>query len=90
MCDSPAGGEMTRPDVAAADRPHLLLYLIAAAAILFGLWGRFKGLGAWPLSDDEYYTARSVEDILRIGTPEYDCGGWYLRGLPYMYLVALV
>ena len=73
---------------AGADSPSALLYFIAAAAVLFGLWGRFKGLGTWPLSDDEYYTARAVQDILRAGTPEYDCGGWYTRGLPFQYVSA--
>lgn len=73
-----------------ADSPGALLYLLTAAAIAFGLWGRFKGLGAWPLADDEYYMARAVQDILRVGTPQYECGGWYVRGLPYQYLVALL
>jgi hypothetical protein len=73
-----------------AASPGAFLYLLTAAAVAFGLWGRFKGLGAWPLADDEYYMARAVQDILRVGTPQYECGGWYVRGLPYQYLVALL
>lgn len=68
--------------------PQALLYVITAAAVLLGLWGRFKGLGAWPLNSDEYYIARSVEDILRTGLPGYDCGGYYIRGLAFQYVVA--
>ena len=70
--------------------PPVLLYVITAAAVLLGLWARFKGLGAWPLNSDEYYIARSVEDILRTGLPEYDCGGYYVRGLAFQYPVALL
>ena len=65
--------------------PPTLLYLITAAAVLLGVWGRFKGLGTWPLNSDEYYIARSVEDILRTGLPGYDCGGYYVRGLAFQY-----
>lgn len=89
MNDRSAAGRMTVPAAAAPETTPAFLYFIAAAACLFGIWGRFKGLGTWPLSDDEYYTARAVQDILRVGVPQYDCGGWYLRGLPYLYLVAL-
>lgn len=90
MRGKPADTTTERSGAAIADSPAALLYFIAAAAILLGLWGRFKGLGAWPLSDDEYYTARAVQDILRVGTPEYDCGGWYVRGVPFQYLAALL
>lgn len=90
MPGTPAEIRMAIRGTSGAASPSALFYLIAAAAILFGLWGRFKGLGAWPLSDDEYYTARAVQDILRVGTPEYDCGGWYTRGLPFQYLAGLI
>jgi hypothetical protein len=70
--------------------PSPLLYVIAAAAVLLGLWGRFKGLGVWPLNADEYYIARSVQNILRTGLPEYACGGLYIRGLAFQYVVALL
>ena len=70
--------------------PPMLLYVITVAAVLLGLWGRFKGLGTWPLNSDEYYIARSVEDILRTGLPGYDCGGYYVRGLAFQYPVALL
>ena len=72
------------------ESPHWLIYALTAAAVLFGLWGRFKGLGAAPLSADEYYIARSVEDILRTGLPEFDCGGYYTRGLLFQYTLALL
>jgi len=90
VSDRSAGRETFGSDANIPDSPSALLYFIAAAAVLFGIWGRFKGLGTWPLSDDEYYTARAVQDILRVGWPEYDCGGWYLRSLPSQYLSALL
>lgn len=76
------------PASAADERPHPFLYFITTAAVLLGLWARFKGLGTWPLSSDEYYIARSVEDILRTGLPQYDCGGFYTRGLLFQYVLA--
>ena len=71
-----------RNSASTQESPSTLLGLITVAAVVFGLWGRFKGLGTWPLADDEYYMARAVQDILRVGLPEFECGGWYLRGLP--------
>jgi Dolichyl-phosphate-mannose-protein mannosyltransferase len=68
-------------------RKWLLLPLVLVA-VSAGLYGRFKGLGTWPLAVDEYYIARSVENILRLGLPEYDCGGFYTRGVVFQYLVA--
>ncbi len=68
--------------------PPAWLYVITTGAILAGLWARFKGLGTWPLNADEYYIARSVENVLRSGLPHYDCGGFYIRGLTFQYLVA--
>ncbi len=29
-----------------------------------GIYARFKGLGKWPLAVDEYYIAKSVNNIL--------------------------
>jgi hypothetical protein len=65
-----------------------LLLLAAAAATLAGLYGRFKGLGAWPLGVDEFYVSRSVDHILLTGLPGFPCGGYYTRGLLFQYLVA--
>jgi hypothetical protein len=69
------------------------LFLVAAltvAALLIGVYARFEGLGKWPFGVDEYYTARSVQNILRAGLPEYACGGFYTRGLLVQYLAALL
>jgi hypothetical protein len=65
----------------------LLLVLIPAAA-LFGLYGRFKGIGTWPLGVDEFYISRSIDHVLATGLPAFPCGGYYTRGLLYQYLVA--
>jgi len=64
------------------------LLLLAAAAVLAGLYGRFKGLGTWPLGVDEFYISRSIDNVLRSGLPQFPCGGYYTRGLLYQYLVA--
>jgi hypothetical protein len=67
-------------------RAPLLILAIGAAAA--GLYGRFKGLGTWPLGVDEFYISRSIDNILSSGVPRFSCGGYYTRGLAYQYLVA--
>lgn len=66
----------------------LLVALLAALG--FGLYGRFAGLGKWPFGVDEYYSSRSIDNILRTGLPRFACGGFYVRGLTYQYAVAAV
>lgn len=75
---------------AAQDDSPLWLWVVAAAALLAGLYGRFKGLGAAPLGVDEFYVSRSVDNILRTGLPEFLCGGYYNRGPLYQYLVSAI
>lgn len=65
-----------------------LLPLLGAVALLAGLYGRFKGIGTWPLGVDEYYISRSIDNVMRSGLPKFACGGYYTRGLLYQYLVA--
>src|SRR6201999_522014 len=67
-----------------------VLYIAATLALLLGIYARLKGLGAAPIEADEYYILRSVQNILRVGVPEYACGGYYPRGLAYQYLVTLL
>lgn len=69
-------------------RLRVPLVLIGAAALIAGLYGRFKGLGRWPLGVDEFYISRSIDNILRSGLPHFSCGGYYNRGTFYQYLVA--
>lgn len=69
-------------------REHPWLTALALGAVVAGIYVRFKGLGAWPLGIDEYYTARAIENVLRSGLPEYACGGWYTRGILVQYLAA--
>ncbi len=64
------------------------LYIVVAAALLAGLYGRFVGLGLWPLGVDEFYISRSIDNILRTGLPGFSCGGYYNRGVLYQYWVA--
>lgn len=69
------------------EAPRWLLAL-TALAVGVGVFARFKGLGAAPFSVDEYYLARSIEDVLRTGLPLFDCGGYYVRGVLLQYLSA--
>lgn len=67
---------------------RVLLLLVGAAALLAGLYGRFKGIGTWPLGVDEFYISRSVDNVLRTGLPQFPCGGYYTRALLFQYIVA--
>jgi len=67
---------------------NLLWYSIMFIALGVGIYVRFKGIGKWPLTEDEYYIATSVKNILVSGLPKYQYGGYYLRGLLYQYLAA--
>jgi hypothetical protein len=66
----------------------MTLWLMLAAALLAGLYGRFVGLGHWPLGVDEFYISRSIDNLMRSGLPAFPCGGYYTRGLLYQYAVA--
>jgi len=78
------------PQSAVRDWTLRLTLIVTLLATAFGLYGRFRGLGKWPLGVDEFYIARSVDNLLRTGVPRFLCGGWYTRGLSYQYLVASV
>jgi Dolichyl-phosphate-mannose-protein mannosyltransferase len=67
---------------------RVLVLLLGAAALLAGMYGRFKGIGTWPLGVDEFYISRSIDNVMRSGLPKFACGGYYTRGLLYQYLVA--
>lgn len=66
----------------------VVCHSIMLLAIALGIYVRMKGLGQWPLADDEYYIAKSVKNILASGVPKFQCGGYYTRGLLYQYLAA--
>jgi hypothetical protein len=74
-------------DVRPASLRVLLLFAVPAAALI-GLYGRFKGIGTWPLGVDEFYISRSIDHVLATGLPGFPCGGYYTRGLLYQYTVA--
>jgi hypothetical protein len=65
-----------------------LLLIVGIGAALAGLYGRFKGIGIWPLGVDEFYISRSIDNVLHSGLPKFPCGGYYTRGLLFQYLVA--
>ena len=68
------------------EKKYSFLMWTTIVAILFGAYFRLKGLGKWPLCIDEYYIAKSVGNIIKNGLPEFECGGYYTRGLIYQYL----
>jgi hypothetical protein len=74
------------PERTSAVRWLLLVLGLAAAAA--GLYGRFKGIGIWPLGVDEFYISRSIDHVLQTGLPRFPCGNFYTRGLLYQYVVA--
>ena len=56
--------------------------------MIVGALARFWALGKWPLAIDEYYFARSVQNLLQFGIPKFPCGGLYVRGLALQYVSA--
>jgi hypothetical protein len=66
------------------------LALFTAVCLVAGTLARFWGLGRWPLAIDEYYFARSVQNVLHYGIPRFPCGGLYVRGLLLQYAAALL
>ncbi|HEX4241915.1 MAG TPA: glycosyltransferase family 39 protein [Steroidobacteraceae bacterium] len=66
----------------------ILLLAVVPAALAFGIYGRFKGLGTWPLGVDEFYMSRSIDHVLSTGLPRFPCGGYYSRGILFQYLTA--
>jgi hypothetical protein len=57
-------------------------------AVGLGIFGRFSGLGSFPLAVDEYYFVQSVKAILEHGVPAFETGGYYSRALLVQYLTA--
>src|ERR1700722_13700446 len=66
------------------------LGMVTAAALVAGIYGRFKGIATAPLGVDEFYMSRSIDFLMRTGLPHFPCGGYYTRGVLYQYLVALL
>jgi hypothetical protein len=65
-----------------------VLTVVTAACLVAGTLARFWELGKWPLAIDEYYFARSVQNLLHFGIPKFPCGGLYVRGLLLQYVCA--
>ena len=65
-----------------------ILYVIFASSIVLGLYARYVGIGLWSIGDDEFHTGQSVRYILEMGVPSFPCGGYYMRGIFYQYLLA--
>ena len=58
--------------------------------VAIGCITRFRGIGTWPFAGDEFLMAASIRNILDNGLPAFDCGGYYVRGFPFQYIVALL
>jgi hypothetical protein len=67
---------------------HALAAIAVPLALLVGFYGRFKGLGSWPLGVDEFYISRSIDHVLETGLPAFPCGGYYTRGILFQYVAA--
>lgn len=66
---------------------RMLLVLLSILALV-GFFIRVSGIGSAPLSVDEYYTVKSVQNILKYGLPQFDTGGYYTRGILFQYVLA--
>jgi hypothetical protein len=62
------------------------LVFLAIAAFIAGLFFRFWDLGGAPLAVDEYFLGTSTLNTAKYGLPQFDCGGYYTRGVLLQYL----
>ena len=68
---------------------NLVYWQIAAfISITLGIYARFIGLNTWSFATDEYFIAKSTDFILEKGVPQFECGGYYMRGLLMQYFIA--
>ncbi len=65
-----------------------ILWIPTILAIIAGVYLRLKGLDKAPFTIDEYYIATSVQNIIEKGIPEFNCGGYYTRGILYQYILS--
>ncbi|MFQ5583412.1 MAG: ArnT family glycosyltransferase, partial [Calditrichia bacterium] len=72
------------------DRWQWFWYIAIALSLVIGIIVRVKGIGNMVVSIDEYYTIKSIRNILKYGLPAFDLGGYYKRGLLYQYLQVTV
>lgn len=57
--------------------------------LIAGIFVRLNGFDSFGFSSsDEYYIIKSVKNILQRGLPEFETGGYYVRGILYQYLSA--
>lgn len=77
---------MRTPSPGADRRWRAAAFASLVLAIGLGVWARVRGLGVSPLSTDEYYFVRSIEQIMQHGVPVFETGGFYTRGILVQYL----
>ncbi|MGE5863138.1 MAG: hypothetical protein ACM31H_05145, partial [Nitrososphaerales archaeon] len=71
-------------------KTDLIITLTLLLSLIAGLYFRLKGLDKWPFAVDEYYFTQSVTNIINNGLPEYDSGGYYVRGIVQQYITAFL
>ena len=67
---------MNNPRLKQPSFDRWIWYAATILAVVFGVVARFKGLGTWPVAEDEYFMAKSVSDIAATGLPSLECTGW--------------
>ncbi|MFV2057649.1 MAG: hypothetical protein ACC707_14375 [Thiohalomonadales bacterium] len=89
-CDKSAHkyGRALTPNPTGDNQYSSIWLALLGLSVIVGLYVRIDGLWLWPFAVDEYFLATSVENILKHGFPQFDCGGFYNRGILIQYLVA--
>ena len=70
------------------DKLEQACFYVMLLAVAAGTYFRFLGLDKAPFWTDEYYLAQSIRNVLEHWLPQYDCGGYYTRGLLMQYIAA--
>ena len=71
------------------DKKNISNLLILIIMLIAGIFVRLNGFDSFGFSSsDEYYIIKSVKNILQRGLPEFETGGYYVRGILYQYLSA--
>ena len=65
-----------------------IVWLLVVLCAMLGIYARYTGIDLWSVGDDEFITGQSVRFILNSGVPAFPCGGHYMRGIAYQYLLA--
>ena len=59
-------------------------------SMVIGFLVRYIGINDMPISIDEYLTVTSIENIFKYGLPQFETGGYYIRGILYQYIQSFI